>query len=60
MTAIDPYERRNVIVVGTPGKNEGLYARRNFSDEEIVAYYSGHIINITEFPITYSNMSDAT
>jgi hypothetical protein len=38
----DPYERRSVYVaVSTiPGAGEGLFAKRNFEQRELISYYA--------------------
>jgi hypothetical protein len=38
----DPYEKRSVYVAAStiPGAGEGLFAKRNFEQRELISYYA--------------------
>lgn len=57
MTTRDPYERKTVYVKDCAGRGEGVFAKRNISKGEIVAYYSGLLINTTQNTVNWYNIS---
>ncbi len=56
-TVPDPYERKTVYIRQSSGEGEGMFAKRNISKGEQIAYYSGIIFNDTETPIFLANMT---
>lgn len=57
MTEVDPMEMKNVYIKTLPEMGDGAFAKRDFEVGEIVSYFGGYLINMTEFPLTWSNMS---
>ena len=47
-TIMDPFEKNNLFIKDTIGKGEGLFARQDFQNNEIVSYYSGLIVPSNE------------
>ena len=56
-TVVDPYEQNHVYVKTTEGMGEGLFARKNISQGDVVAYYSGLLLNPKQTPIITKNMT---
>jgi len=54
---MDPYERKSVYIGNStlPGANLGLFARRNFSRNDLVSYFGG--IKLPQSEIIFPNMS---
>lgn len=55
-TIIDPFERRNTYIQS--GKwGDGVFAKRNFTEGDLVMYYSGLLWNKTEGPYISKNQT---
>ena len=57
ITVVDPYEQNHVYVNETEGMGEGLFARKNIIKGDVVAYYSGLLLNPKQTPIITKNMT---
>ena len=55
-TLMDPYTRKNIYI--SEGKEgDGVFARRNISQGEVIMYYSGIRWNKTEMPLWSKNQT---
>ena len=55
-TLMDPYTRKNIYI--SEGKEgDGVFARRNISQGEVIMYYSGLRWNKTEMPFWSKNQT---
>ena len=55
-TVMDPFELKNVYIQTGPF-GDGVFAKKNFSEGDLVMYYSGLLHNKTEGPFFTSNMT---
>ena len=55
-TVMDPFEIKNVYIQTGPF-GDGVFAKRNFSQGDLIMYYSGLLHNKTEGPFFTSNMT---
>jgi hypothetical protein len=55
--AVDPYDQTNVYVKNTEYKGDGLFAKKNISEGNIIVYYSGLLLNRQETLRTTRNMT---
>lgn len=53
---MDPFEKRTVYVADSP-MGEGIYAKRDIVETEMIAYYNGFIYNVTEEPMFPENLT---
>ena len=58
LTVMDPYEKQSVYVAEVGGRGEGLFAKRDFADTELIAYYSGIIYRDTDFDYVTDNRTN--
>ena len=54
---VDPFEQNHVFVKTTKLMGDGLFARKNITVGNVVAYYSGLLLNPKETPLITKNMS---
>ena len=54
----DPFERRHVYVGESSIKEDGVFAKRNIMQGDLLCYYSGLIHNLTENPKTFTNQTE--
>jgi hypothetical protein len=57
-TLMDPYERKNVYVEKGI-KDDGLFARRDIDKYDLVAYYSGMLINASNKSVRHCSFSQS-
>ena len=53
----DPFEQNHVFVKTTKFMGDGLFARKNITAGNVVAYYSGLLLNPKQTPIITKNMT---
>ena len=55
-TLMDPYTRKNIFI-SEGEEGDGVFAKRNISQGEVIMYYSGIRWNKTEFPLWSKNQT---
>ena len=56
-TIMDPYETQTVYVKNSDWGDDGLFAKRDIRDGELVAYYNGMIFNVSEIDMWHENQT---
>ena len=56
-TVMDPYEKKTVYINTTTWGDDGLFAKRDIKEGEIVAYYAGNFFNGTEMELFTMNQT---
>lgn len=54
---MDPYDQKYVYIQDGK-KDDGVFAKRMIFQGDLICYYSGVVLNSTEFPLWSSNMTD--
>ena len=54
---VDPFEQNHVYVNTASNMGEGLFARKNINEGNVVAYYSGLLLNPKQTPLITRNMT---
>ena len=54
---IDPYDQANVYVRNTEYKGDGLFAKKNISEGNIIVYYTGLLVPRQEMRAATRNMT---
>ena len=54
---VDPFEQNHVYVNTARNMGEGLFARKNITEGNVVAYYSGLLLNPKQTPLITRNMT---
>jgi hypothetical protein len=54
---MDPYERKFVYINTTKWGDDGLFAKKDIKENELVSYYSGIIFDVSEIELFPNNQT---